>query len=86
LIDYHQALREMHAGKVVKYVGSADLRSDVGGSFCMCRGAIFLFKDGMIQWDRIGNMVYDPAYMYELTGETVDTRSWVQVKNHEQPA
>ena len=40
MIDYHEAVREMHKGNVVKYVGTVNgnVMSDNGASFCMCRG------------------------------------------------
>ena len=78
MIDYFEALREMHQGKGVKYVGTVNgnVWSDKGGSFCMCRGCIFLFDAGEIKWNKLGYMVYDPDFRYELTGETVDTRWW----------
>ena len=48
MIDYYEALREMHRGNVVKYVGTVNgnVMSDNGASFCMCRGCIFLFDKG----------------------------------------
>ena len=78
MIDYSEALREMHKGNVVKYVGTVNgnVMSDRGASFCMCRGCIFLFDDGVIKWNKLGYMVYDPDFRYELTGETVDPRAW----------
>ena len=85
MIDYFQALKEMHTGKVVKYAGTANgnVMSDNGASFCMCRGCIFLFDDGVIKWNKLGYMVYDPDYRYELTGETVDPRAWKPEKNRD---
>ena len=37
MIDYYEALREMHQGNVVKYVGTVNgnVMSDNGASFCM---------------------------------------------------
>ena len=77
MIDYYDALKEMHKGNVVKYVGTVNgpVWSDNGASFCMCRGCIFLFDDG-IKWGKLGYMVYDPDFRYELTGQTVDPRAW----------
>lgn len=77
MIDYHEALREMHKGNVVLYVGTinGNVWSDNGAKFCMCRGCVFMFDDG-IQWNKMGYMVYDPDFRYELTGETVDPRAW----------
>lgn len=77
-IDYHDAIKEMHKGNVVKYVGTVngDVWSDNGASFCMCRGCIFLFDDGEIEWNKVGYMVYDPDFRYKLTGKTVNPRDW----------
>ena len=76
-LDYHDAVREMHKGNVVKYIGTinGNVWTDRGGSFCMCRGCIFLF-DGGIKWNKLGPMIYDPGFRYELTGQAVDTRAW----------
>lgn len=76
-MNYHEAIVEMHKGKVVKYIGTENgpVWTDKGASFCMCRGCIFLFDDG-IKWNKLGHMIYDPDFRYELTGETVDTRAW----------
>ena len=78
MIDYHEAVREMHKGNVVKYVGTVNgnVMTDKGWSFCMQRGAIFVYKDGNVVPKSSGNMVYDPDFRYELTGETVDPRGW----------
>ena len=78
MIDYFQALREMHQGNVVKYVGTVNgnVMTDKGQSFCMCRGVIFRYRDGKPAYRSDGAMVYDPDFRYELTGETVDTRHW----------
>lgn len=83
MIDYSEALREMHKGNIVKYVGTVNgnVWSNIGGSFCMCRGCIFLVVDGVIKWNKLGYMVYDPDFRYVLTGETVDPRAWKPEKN-----
>lgn len=77
MIDYHEALREMHKGNVVKYLGTVNghVFVDNGSSFCMCRGCVFIY-DRQPQWDKIGHMVYDPDFRYHITGETVDPRAW----------
>ena len=56
MIDYHEALKEMHLGRVVKYVGTVNgnVMTDNGASFCMCRGCIFLFDEGVIKWNKLG--------------------------------
>ena len=84
MFDYHEAVREMHKGNVVKYVGTVNgnVWSNNGASFCMCRGCIF-FYDKEIKWNKLGHMVYDPDFRYELTGETVDTRAWKTEKNRD---
>lgn len=77
MIDYATALVEMHKGNVVKYIGTVNgnVMSNNGAEFCMCRGCIFLY-DGEIKWNKLGYMVYDPDFRYELTGEKVDPRAW----------
>lgn len=77
MFDYHEAIKAMHKGFVVKYVGtvSGNIMTSNGGSWCMCRGCIFTY-DGGPMWHMLGSMVYDPNFRYELTGETVDTRAW----------
>jgi hypothetical protein len=78
MIDYHEAVREMHKGNVVKYVGTVNgnVMTDKGWSWCMQRGCIFAYKDGKVVPKSAGNMVYDPDFRYVLTGETVDPRGW----------
>ena len=77
MIDYHEALKQMHQGFVVKYIGTVNgnVMSDNGASFCMCRGCIFLYDKKPI-WNKVGYMVYDPDFRYELTGEKVNPRDW----------
>lgn len=77
MIDYHEAIRQMHLGHVVKYIGTVNGNVwKKGASFCMCRGCIFQYYKGQVQWDRLGHMVYDPDFRYELTGEKVNPRDW----------
>ena len=79
MMDYHEAVRQMHKGNVVKYIGTVNgnVWTEKGGSFCMCRGCVFQYKDGRIfDSGKGGNIVYDPDFRYELTGEKVDTRWW----------
>ena len=85
MIDYHEAVREMHKGNVVKYVGTVNgnVMSNNGANFCMCRGCIFLFDGGEIKWNKLGYMVYDPDFRYVLTGETVNPRAWKPEKNRD---
>jgi hypothetical protein len=84
MIDYHEAVRQMHLGNVVKYVGTVNgnVWTDRGASFCMCRACIFLYDQG-VKWNRIGHMLYDPDFRYELTGEKVDTRAWKPEKKQD---
>ena len=83
MIDYHEAVKQMHQGNVVKYVGTVNgnVMTDKGWSFCMQRGVIFVYKDDKVVPKSSGNMVYDPDFRYELTGETVDPRAWKPEKN-----
>ena len=78
MIDYHEAIREMHKGNVVKYIGTVNgnVFTDRGASYCMCRGVIFCFRDGKPDHNAQNCIVYDPDFRYELTGETFDTRWW----------
>ena len=68
MIDYHEAIREMYKGNVVKYVGTVngDVMTDRGASFCMCRGCVFPYNGEPI-WRLSGRWVYDP----ELSGRMV---------------
>jgi hypothetical protein len=78
MMDYHEAIRQMSQGKVVKYLGTVngDVYTDKGISFCMQRGVIFVYNPVRISYKTCGYMVYDPDFRYELTGETVDPRGW----------
>lgn len=78
MIDYHEALREMYKGNVVKYIGTVNgnVMTTKGLSFCMCRGIVFVYCDENAVYKSEGNMVYDPDFRYELTGETIDARYW----------
>lgn len=77
MIDYYEALKEMHKGNVVKYVGTVNgnVFTNDGWSFCMQRGAIFVYN-GRVVPKSCGNMIYDPDFRYELTGEVIDPRGW----------
>ena len=77
MMTYSEALQEMHRGNVVRYIGTLNgpVWSKNGAEFCMCRGCIFLY-DNEIRWNKLGYMVYDPDFRYELTGVTVDPRAW----------
>jgi hypothetical protein len=77
MIDYHQAILEMHKGAVVRYIGTVNGAVwRLGKSWCMQRGVVFEYNPHRIEYRTCGNMVYDPDYRYELTGETVDPRGW----------
>lgn len=87
MIDYHEAVRQMHLGNVVKYIGTVngDVWTIKGRSYCMCRGVIFEYRDGNAGYKTEGRIVYDPDFRYELTGETVDPRYWPQPKKLPKP-
>ncbi len=87
MIDYHEAIKQMHKGNVVKYIGTVNgnVWTDKGWSFCMCRGTIFAYRDGNAEYKSEGRMVYDPDFRYELTGETVDPRYWPGPKKLPKP-
>ena len=77
MIDYHEAIKLMHTGQVVRYIGTVN--GPVwkrGAKFCMCRGVTFRYRDNLPEYKSDGAMVYDPDFRYELTGETVDPRYW----------
>ena len=77
MLDYHQAILEMHKGNVVRYIGTVNGPVwHKGKSWCMQRGVIFEYNPERINYKTCGNMVYDPDFRYELTGESVNTRDW----------
>lgn len=78
MIDYHEAVKQMHKGNVVRYIGTVNgnIWFKGGASYCMCRGVIFCYRDGKPDHTAENCIVYDPDFRYELTGETVDTRWW----------
>lgn len=87
MIDYHEAVREMHLGNVVKYIGTLNgfVWTEEGRSFCMQRGVIFEYDPVRISYKTCGYMVYDPDFRYELTGETVDPRGWPEYPESNKP-
>ena len=77
MMDYHEAIKQMHQGKVVRYIGTINGPVwNKGLSFCMQRGVIFVYNPDHIDHKTCGHMVYDPDFRYELTGETVEPRGW----------
>ena len=78
MIDYHEAICAMHQGHVVQYVGTVNgpVYTDRGKCFAMQRGVIFLYENDQVVPRSEGNMVYDPDFRYELTGQTVEPRGW----------
>jgi hypothetical protein len=78
----------MHLGNVVKYIGTVNgpVWTKKGASFCMCRGVIFKYDPVRISYKTCGHMVYDPDFRYELTGETVDSRSWPEHPESNNPS
>ena len=77
-MDYHEAIKAMHTGNVVRYIGTVNgpVWTTKGAKFCMCRGVTFRYRDNLPEYRSDGAMVYDPDFRYELTGETVDPRYW----------
>lgn len=76
-MNYFEAITEMHKGNVVRYIGTANGPVwNKGKSWCMQRGIIFEYNPEYINYKTCGNMVYDPDFRYELTGEIVDPRGW----------
>lgn len=77
-IDYHESIRQMNKGSVVQYVGTVNgnVWTAKGGKFCMQRGVIFSYVNGVVIPYSYGTMVYDPDFRYKLTGETVEPRGW----------
>ena len=67
MFDFHEAVKQMHSGKVVQFEG------DVKTVFAMFRGCFFSKKNS--DWEPI-YMLYDPGFKYSLTDETVNTREW----------
>ena len=78
-LDYHDAVRAMHQGNIVQYIGTVigDLFIKNGSKFCMLRGVIFEYVDGSPVAKTHGNMLYCTGFRYKLTGETIDPRNWV---------
>ena len=74
-MNYHEAVDEMYKGNVVQYSGTinGNIWSENGAKFCMLRGVIFRYPSRTDP----GAIVYDPDFRFKLTGEIVDTRSWV---------
>ena len=77
--NYFEALEAMHEGKVVQYVGTknGNVYTNDGAKFCMHRGCIFEYRNGVAVPDTQGVMVYDPDFVYEITCETVDNTKWI---------
>lgn len=42
----------------------------------MICGIVFAYENGNVVPNSEGSMVYDPDFLYALTGETVDTNAW----------
>lgn len=82
-MNYHEAVRQMHQGNVVKYIGTSNgnIMTSRGCSWCMQRGIVFAYENGNVVSNSEGSMVYDPDFLYALTGETVDTNSWPYLVN-----
>jgi hypothetical protein len=65
----------MYQGYVVEYIGSKNIPASKKTNFAMFRGVVFR-KNEFNNWIYPGAIVYDPNYLYRLTGEIVDTRVW----------
>lgn len=80
MINYHEAIKAMHAGQVVKYIGTVNgnVFTDKGISFCMCRGVVFEYRNGKPLRGSAGAIVYDPDFRYVITTDVNDTRYWPQ--------
>ena len=78
MMDYHEAIKAMHTGAVVQYIGTENgsVWTSKGCKFCMCRGVTFEYRDNLPKYKSDGAMVYDPDFRYKLTGESVDPRYW----------
>ena len=79
MIDYHEAVRTMHLGNVVQYIGTVNgnVFTDRGRCFAMQRGVIFLYENNQVVPRSEGNMVYDPDFRYAvLADKRVDPRGW----------
>ena len=77
MIDFHEAVKQMHAGKIVQFEGK------IKTQFAMFRGAFFS-KEGF-DWVHT-HMLYDPGFRYSLTGETINPKDWPPIyadKKHE---
>ena len=77
-MNYFEAITLMHQGHVIQFTGTknGDIKTMKGQKFCMLRGCIFMFsRSGAIK-KTMGSMVYDPDFIYESTGEMIDTTKW----------
>lgn len=78
MFDYHEAIRRMHEGVVVRYFGTVNgevWRMD-GTAFCMQRGVVFLWENERVIARSWGHMVYDPDFRYIDTFYRVAPRGW----------
>jgi hypothetical protein len=77
-LDYHDAVKAMHKGGVVEYIGTVNgnVPSTKRPKFCMLRGVILDYINGVPVPKSYGTMLYDSDFRYKLTNETVDTKKW----------
>jgi len=74
--DYHDAVKAMYKGNVVQYIGTVNgnVFSTRKPKFCMLRGIILDFVDGVPVPKSYGTMVYDPDFRYKLAEENIDAK------------
>ena len=77
-LDYHAAIRSMHEGNVVKYIGyngatKGFIPADTETEWEMRRGVTFRRKGKELFMEPL---VYDLDYRFKNTGETVDVHEW----------
>ena len=78
MFDFHEAIRRMHGGAVIQYFGTVngDVYHPRGAVYCMQRGVVFRYRNGAVDPESSGDMVYDPDFRYIDTLERVEPRGW----------
>lgn len=80
MLDHFEAIKSMHEGNVVQYVGTDDNPTvEDGRKICMFYGGVFGYDNG-VNLLHFGAMIYHPKFRYKLTGETVENSQWKLVK------
>ena len=77
-LDYHDAIRTMHEGNVVKYIGyngstKGFIPADIKTEWEMRRGVTFRRTGNTLIMEPL---VYNLDYRFKNTGETVDVHEW----------